>query len=181
MMELNFRRNYETIFVVRECYCSVEEKMRDGEWDIFLLVGERQKGLLTLKWFKLPKMQWTHRRSSHLWQVDNISWLRHVVGNVLCRLNSSQLDQTLSRLIQDLVSKSCFYYSLCLVWFDYQLGVFTELGYTKWISPVKEDGIHFTLAKALASNSAASVSPSAWHEKVNANVREHETRGRAPE
>ena len=47
------------------------------------------------------------RRSNHLWQVDNVSWLRHVVGNVLRSLNSSQLDQTLSRLLQNLVSKSC--------------------------------------------------------------------------
>ena len=81
--------------------------MRDSEWNMFLLVGERQKGLLTLKWFKLPKMQCVWRWSSHLWQVDNVSWLRHVVGNILRRLNSSQLNQTLSRLLQDLVSKSC--------------------------------------------------------------------------
>ena len=49
------------------------------------------------------------RRSNHLWQVDNVSWLRHVVGNVLRSLNSSQLDQTLSRLLRDFISKSWFY------------------------------------------------------------------------
>jgi len=36
--------------------------MRDGERNMFLLVGECQKSLLTL------------------WQVDNVSRLRHVVG-----------------------------------------------------------------------------------------------------
>merc|ERR1719175_151147 len=47
---------------------------------IFLLVGERQKCLLTL------------------WQVDDISGLRHVVCNVLGSLDTSQLNQTFARL-----------------------------------------------------------------------------------
>merc|ERR1711934_819506 len=47
---------------------------------IFLLVGERQKCLLTL------------------WQVDNISGLGHVVGNVFRCLDTPQLNQTFTRL-----------------------------------------------------------------------------------
>merc|ERR1719234_566990 len=47
---------------------------------IFLLVGERQKCLLTL------------------WQIDDISGLCHVVCNVFSSLNTSQFNQTLTSL-----------------------------------------------------------------------------------
>merc|ERR1719264_1295068 len=62
---------------------------------IFLLVGERQKCLLT------PRIP------TRLWQVDDISGLGHVVGNVFRCLDTPQLDQTFTRLCKRTGKQLC--------------------------------------------------------------------------